>query len=106
MENRGNVFTKTSEDGIERVENENYAFLMESTSIEYNVQRKCHLTQIGGLLDSKGYGVATPQGKHNCAGDGLNSIELTGLIEIRCSDKQLGISHANQTSMCLDPHLN
>ena len=65
MENRGNVFTKTSEDGIERVENENYAFLMESTSIEYNVQRKCHLTQIGGLLDSKGYGVATPQGKHN-----------------------------------------
>ena len=63
MENKGDVFTKTPEEGIERVENENYAFLMESTSIEYNTQRKCNLMQIGGLLDSKGYGVATPMGK-------------------------------------------
>ena len=26
------------------------------------VQRDCNLTQIGGLLDSKGYGIATPKG--------------------------------------------
>ena len=89
MENRGNVFTKTSEDGIERVENENYAFLMESTSIEYNVQRKCHLTQIGGLLDSKGYGVATPQGKHNYACDGLNGTKLTRLGYLRLYDSMM-----------------
>ena len=25
-------------------------------------QRDCNLTQIGGLLDSKGYGIATPKG--------------------------------------------
>ncbi|TDG38211.1 hypothetical protein AWZ03_015367, partial [Drosophila navojoa] len=28
-----------------------YAFLMESTTLEYNVERKCDLMQIGGWLD-------------------------------------------------------
>lgn len=49
-------------EGVARVEAGGYAFLMESTSIEYVVQRRCQLTQIGGLLDSKGYGIATPLG--------------------------------------------
>lgn len=35
---------------------------MESTMLDYAVQRDCNLTQIGGLLDSKGYGIATPKG--------------------------------------------
>ncbi|GIY31918.1 glutamate receptor ionotropic, kainate 2 [Caerostris extrusa] len=35
---------------------------MESTSIEYFTERDCDLTMIGGLLDSKGYGIATPPG--------------------------------------------
>ena len=41
-----------------------YAFLMESTTIEYNIERECDTTQIGGLLDSKGYGIALPPGKY------------------------------------------
>ncbi|KAJ8975644.1 hypothetical protein NQ317_003936 [Molorchus minor] len=45
-----------------RVLEGNYAFLMESTMLDYAVQRDCNLTQIGGLLDSKGYGIATPKG--------------------------------------------
>uniref|UniRef100_A0A1I7XI83 PBPe domain-containing protein n=1 Tax=Heterorhabditis bacteriophora TaxID=37862 RepID=A0A1I7XI83_HETBA len=36
----------------------NYAYLMESTSLEYEVQQNCNLTQIGGVLGSKGYGIA------------------------------------------------
>ena len=28
----------------------------------FSIQRDCNLTQIGGLLDSKGYGIATPKG--------------------------------------------
>ncbi|KAH8020295.1 hypothetical protein HPB51_000106 [Rhipicephalus microplus] len=48
--------------GVARVQSGGYAFLMESTSIEYIVQRECQLTQIGGLLDSKGYGIALPPG--------------------------------------------
>ncbi|KAL5284003.1 GRIK3 family protein [Megaselia abdita] len=45
-------------DGVQKVLTENYAFLMESTSIEYQLARLCNLTQIGGLLDEKGYGIA------------------------------------------------
>lgn len=63
MENRASVFVKSYDDGVARVLEGNYAFLMESTMIDYMVQRDCNLTQIGGLLDSKGYGIATPIGQ-------------------------------------------
>nr|QGW50284.1 gustatory receptor 29 [Chouioia cunea] len=63
MENKKpSVFVPTYEEGIKRVLQGNYAFLMESTMLDYIVQRDCNLTQIGGLLDSKGYGIATPMG--------------------------------------------
>lgn len=55
--------TSTNDEGVQRVLSENYAFLMESTSIEYNVARICNLTQIGGLLDEKGYGIAMRKSK-------------------------------------------
>lgn len=63
MENRPSVFVSDYEEGIKRVLEGNYAFLMESTILDYSVQRDCNLTQVGGLLDSKGYGIATPMGK-------------------------------------------
>ena len=30
--------------------------------LDWLVQRDCNLTQIGGLVDNKGYGIATPKG--------------------------------------------
>ncbi|XP_057667899.1 glutamate receptor ionotropic, kainate 2-like isoform X2 [Diorhabda carinulata] len=63
MENRKpSVFVPTYEEGIQKVLDGNYAFLMESTMLDYIVQRNCNLTQIGAPLDSKGYGIATPKG--------------------------------------------
>ncbi|KAL7026707.1 hypothetical protein ACKWTF_005134 [Chironomus riparius] len=61
---RPSVFTATNFEGVERVKKGrgSYAYLMESTSIEYTIERNCDLTQIGGMLDSKGYGIAMPQG--------------------------------------------
>ncbi|XP_023583372.1 glutamate receptor ionotropic, kainate 2 isoform X4 [Trichechus manatus latirostris] len=56
------VLVKSNEEGIQRVLTSDYAFLMESTTIEFVTQRNCNLTQIGGLIDSKGYGVGTPMG--------------------------------------------
>ncbi|TMW47299.1 hypothetical protein DOY81_007619 [Sarcophaga bullata] len=56
------ALTSTYEEGIKRVKESNYAFLMESTMLDYIIQRDCNLTQIGGLLDTKGYGIATPKG--------------------------------------------
>lgn len=56
------VFTTSNVEGVNKVVKEkgSYAFLMESTSIEYVIERNCELTQVGGLLDSKGYGIAMP----------------------------------------------
>ncbi|XP_072103514.1 glutamate receptor ionotropic, kainate 3 isoform X1 [Mobula birostris] len=56
------ALVKSNEEGIQRVLAANYAFLMESTTIEYITQRNCNLTQIGGHIDSKGYGIGTPLG--------------------------------------------
>uniref|UniRef100_A0A2K5SFI0 Glutamate receptor n=2 Tax=Platyrrhini TaxID=9479 RepID=A0A2K5SFI0_CEBIM len=56
------ALVRNSDEGIQRVLTTDYALLMESTSIEYVTQRNCNLTQIGGLIDSKGYGVGTPIG--------------------------------------------
>ncbi len=63
---RPTVFTESNQEGVERVirARGNYAFLMESTSIEYVTERNCELTQIGGMLDNKGYGIATPPSKY------------------------------------------
>ncbi|RZF48281.1 hypothetical protein LSTR_LSTR006248 [Laodelphax striatellus] len=59
MEENPSVMTSSNEEGVRRVNDpdEDYAFLMESTSIEYEEERKCELSQIRGLLDNKGYGI-------------------------------------------------
>ncbi|XP_041947672.1 glutamate receptor ionotropic, kainate 1 isoform X2 [Alosa sapidissima] len=63
MSSRKNTaLLKNNREGITRVLTTDYALLMESTSIEYISQRNCNLTQVGGLIDSKGYGVGTPIG--------------------------------------------
>uniref|UniRef100_A0A3Q2XVZ3 Glutamate receptor n=1 Tax=Hippocampus comes TaxID=109280 RepID=A0A3Q2XVZ3_HIPCM len=59
---RQSVMVKNVEEGIQRALTSEYAFLMESTTIEFVTQRNCNLTQIGGLIDSKAYGVGTPMG--------------------------------------------
>lgn len=56
------VFVNSTKEGIERVKQGDYAYLLESTMNEYIAQRDCDLMQVGGLLDSKGYGIGTPQG--------------------------------------------
>ena len=59
------VFVKTTEEGVQRVRGSKgkYAFLLESTMNDYYNQRKpCNTMKVGGNLDAKGYGVATPIG--------------------------------------------
>jgi len=57
------VYTSGNSAGIDRVQKEDglYAFFMEAAAIEYHIERKCDLKQLGGLLDSKGYGIALPK---------------------------------------------
>ncbi|XP_046833822.1 glutamate receptor ionotropic, kainate 2-like isoform X3 [Vespa crabro] len=58
MMSNDDVLTKDNDEGLTKVLQENYAFLMESSSIEYIIQRECNVTKVGGLLDQKGYGIA------------------------------------------------
>ncbi|XP_076807653.1 glutamate receptor ionotropic, kainate 2-like isoform X2 [Clavelina lepadiformis] len=53
------LFALSKEEGIKRVFEGNYAYLMESSTLEYIVNDNCNLTQVGGLLDTRGYGIAT-----------------------------------------------
>lgn len=66
MESRKpSVYVSSTMDGVQRVLDEggHYAFLMESTTIDYLTERQCDLMQIGGTLDTKGYGIALPKGE-------------------------------------------
>ena len=75
MANKDSVFVDSNHEGFERVKNSDYAYLAESTTIDYTVQRNCDLRQVGGLLDSKGYGIATPKGIPHC--NSISSHDFT-----------------------------
>lgn len=62
---RPSVFTKNNDEGVDRVLKGKglYAFLMESTTLEYIIERNCDLMQVGGWLDYKTYGIAMPFSK-------------------------------------------
>ncbi|XP_059163144.1 glutamate receptor-like [Physella acuta] len=59
------VFVQTHEDGIRRVRSSNgkYAYLTESSTIDYVSNRKpCDTLKVGNNLNSDGFGIATPVG--------------------------------------------
>lgn len=58
MKNKNEVLTSSNEEGVHKVKTQNYAYFMESTSIQYITERDCDVAQVGDLLDSKGYGIA------------------------------------------------
>ncbi|XP_063403152.1 glutamate receptor ionotropic, kainate 2-like [Mytilus trossulus] len=62
MDSDPDNFVGSNVEGMGKVETGNYAYFAESTYIEYVIARKCELMQIGGLLDSKGYGIGLPVG--------------------------------------------
>lgn len=63
-EHRKSVMMKSTLEGVKRVKRSNYAYLMESAMIEYYMSRdrECELDQVGGLIDSKGYGIGVAPG--------------------------------------------
>lgn len=65
MTNHPEMLTETNQAGVDKVKaGTKYAFLMESTSIEYNTVRECTLKKIGEALDEKGYGIAMPKSEY------------------------------------------
>ncbi|KAG5684287.1 hypothetical protein PVAND_013523 [Polypedilum vanderplanki] len=62
MKYEDDVLMKENIDGVAKAKTQNYAFLMESTTIEYITQRNCDLMPVGDKLDQKGYGIAMKKG--------------------------------------------
>jgi ionotropic glutamate receptor len=64
QEMKPSPFVANNGEGVARViaEDGKYAFFVESTVLEYNLERKCQLAQVGPPLDSKGYAVALRKG--------------------------------------------
>lgn len=57
------VFVPGNKEGVNRVLTSPkavYAFIVESSIIEYQIETKCQLKQIGGWLDVKNYAIAMP----------------------------------------------
>ncbi|XP_023207099.1 glutamate receptor 4 isoform X1 [Xiphophorus maculatus] len=80
------VFTRTTAEGVARVRKSKgkYAFLLESTMNEYTEQRKpCDTMKVGGNLDSKGYGIATPKGSllRNAVNLAVLKLNEQGLLD-------------------------
>ena len=50
---RATTFVSSYEEGVRRVLDGDFAFLCESTMLDYLLQRNCNLTQVGDLLDNK-----------------------------------------------------
>ncbi|KAI1307964.1 Glutamate receptor ionotropic, kainate 2 [Halotydeus destructor] len=80
---RPSVFVESNAKGVERVKKGDYALLMESTSIEYLLERECELYQVGGLLDSKGYGIATPSDSpyRSLISDAILQLQESGALQ-------------------------
>ncbi|XP_067141027.1 glutamate receptor ionotropic, kainate 2-like [Centruroides vittatus] len=82
MKNNPDYLVDNNNHGVERVLQGNYAYFMESASIEYKKERECNLTNIGGLLDNKGYGIATQNGSHyrTILSNGILKLQEAGVL--------------------------
>ncbi|CAF1076629.1 unnamed protein product [Rotaria sordida] len=80
---QASVMVSSSTEGIKKVLAGDYAFLIESTTSEYNIMRNCELTSIGGLLDSKGYGFGVPQNSpyRDILSDTILKLQDEGVIQ-------------------------
>jgi len=60
--NDDNGITANIDDGIAKVKQGNFAFIMEGAPADYAVSKNCDLVTVGGLLNSREYAVATKKG--------------------------------------------
>lgn len=65
VKNPGSL-THDNEEGLNKVldKSENFAFLMESSTILYHTERKCNITIVGDLIDDKNYAIGMRKSKY------------------------------------------
>lgn len=61
LEAHPEFLAKDNDEGLSRVHSwkpeKNYAYLMESTSLEYFTERTCNVTRVGDLIDERNYAI-------------------------------------------------
>ena len=64
MDSFDDVYTFGNNHGVQKVldANGDYAYLMDSSRVEYVAAKNCQLTKVGGLIDSRMHSIALPQG--------------------------------------------
>ncbi|XP_063889783.1 glutamate receptor ionotropic, kainate 2-like isoform X1 [Scylla paramamosain] len=82
---RPTVYTNSYEEGVRRVQASGgqYAYMLETSTIEYITDRHCDLRQVGGLIDSKSYGFAlSPGSSHTKAiSQAILNLREEGVLE-------------------------
>ncbi len=63
MSDHPELLMNENADGLKKAQKSRYAYFMESSSIEYYIERNCDVTVIGKPLDEKGYGIAMKKSK-------------------------------------------
>nr|QKN21515.1 glutamate receptor ionotropic kainate 2 [Zeugodacus tau] len=73
------AFTSSNKEGVERVRkgNGSYAFLMETTSLSYNVERSCKLKAVGEQFSEKHYALAVPLGAEYRSNLSVSLLQLS-----------------------------
>lgn len=56
---KNQALTADNDEGLIKVldKTQNYAFLMESSTISYHTERKCNISIVGDLIDDKNYAI-------------------------------------------------
>lgn len=57
MSTNPDLMVDENDEGLLRTQNENYAYLMESTSLLYYTERICNVTMVGDLIDDRNYAI-------------------------------------------------
>ncbi|XP_069963073.1 glutamate receptor ionotropic, kainate 2 isoform X2 [Bactrocera oleae] len=73
------AFTSSNKEGVDRVRkgNGSYAFLMETTSMSYNIERDCNLKQVGSQFSEKHYALAVPLGAEYRSNLSVSLLQLS-----------------------------
>ncbi|XP_053961748.1 glutamate receptor ionotropic, kainate 2 isoform X1 [Anastrepha ludens] len=73
------AFTSSNKEGVDRVRKGQgtYAFLMETTSLSYNVERSCDLKQVGEQIGEKHYALAVPFGSEYRSNLSISLLQLS-----------------------------
>lgn len=62
METHPDSMVTDNEEGLKRVQTSNYAYLIESTTLEYYAERICNVTRVGDLIDERNYAIGMRKG--------------------------------------------